>query len=345
MRIAIHHTKGSYSDRWIEYCKEKAIDYKIVNCYDNNIISQLKDCDALMWHHDQNDYRDLLFAKQLLFSLQQSGKVVFPDFYTGWHFDDKVGQKYLFESLGLRSSPTYVFYNRKDAIRWANDAVYPKVFKLRGGAHGEHVRMVRSKKYAIRLINKAFGRGFSQINSWGNFKDRIKFFRKGKENLWDLTRGFLRLFIPKELERKRSAEKSYVYFQDFIPNEGFDYRIEICGDYCIAMIRKTRENDFRASGGHDDHFDKENITRDVITFAFDVSDKMKSQACALDIVRHKETGELYLLENSYCYGLDADEFSHGYWDRNWKWYDNKFDGRDWMVESVIRSVQKNIRGQ
>ena len=92
MKIAIHHTPKSqtFSERWVEYCKKNNVDYKIVNSYDTDIIEQVADCDVFMWHHHHNNYKDTLFAKQLLFSLQQAGKRVFPDFNTGWHFDDKV---------------------------------------------------------------------------------------------------------------------------------------------------------------------------------------------------------------------------------------------------------------
>lgn len=92
MKIAIHHSPHSFSERWIEYCKEKNIPYKIVNAYDSDIVKKVEDCDAFMWHHHHANYKDTLFAKQLLYSLQTAGKKVFPDFHTGWHFDDKVGQ-------------------------------------------------------------------------------------------------------------------------------------------------------------------------------------------------------------------------------------------------------------
>ena len=46
MIIAIHHRKGSFSGRWITYCQEKGIEYKLVNAYDNNIVQQVEDCDA-----------------------------------------------------------------------------------------------------------------------------------------------------------------------------------------------------------------------------------------------------------------------------------------------------------
>ena len=43
--IAIHKSSG-FAERWIAYCQQENIDYKIVNCYDSDIIEQLKDCDA-----------------------------------------------------------------------------------------------------------------------------------------------------------------------------------------------------------------------------------------------------------------------------------------------------------
>ena len=95
MKIAIHHRPGSFSDRWIEYCKREGIEYKIVDCFQSDIIEQLKDCDALMWHHHHSVFKDVIVAKKLLFALEHAGVKIFPNFHTGWHFDDKVAQKYL----------------------------------------------------------------------------------------------------------------------------------------------------------------------------------------------------------------------------------------------------------
>lgn len=134
MKIAIHHRKGSFSDRWIEYCKRINISYKIVNCYHNDIVEQLKDCDALMWHHHHGNTKDILVAKALMNSLEQTNKVIFPNFKTAWHFDDKIGQKYLLESLEAPIVPTYISYDSKEALEWADGTTFPKVFKLRGGA-------------------------------------------------------------------------------------------------------------------------------------------------------------------------------------------------------------------
>ena len=83
MKIAIHHSNGTFSEDWIKYCKENNIDFKIVNAYSTDIIRNLEDCDAFMWHHHHGEIKDILFAKQLLASIQASGKVVFPDTNSG----------------------------------------------------------------------------------------------------------------------------------------------------------------------------------------------------------------------------------------------------------------------
>ena len=101
--IAIHNNlrKGSFQYRWVNYCEENGIAYKLVDSFSNDIIEEVKDCSAFMWHFHQNDVKDILMARQLIYALQQSGKNVFPNFNTAWHFDAKVGQKYLLEALGI----------------------------------------------------------------------------------------------------------------------------------------------------------------------------------------------------------------------------------------------------
>ncbi|MEQ8573135.1 MAG: hypothetical protein RIB63_03690, partial [Fulvivirga sp.] len=98
--IAIHNNlrKSSFQRRWVDYCEAQNIPFKLVDVYSNTIIKDLEGCRALMWHHFHADWRDLLMAKPLLFALEQAGIGVFPDFNTNWHFDDKIGQKYLLEA-------------------------------------------------------------------------------------------------------------------------------------------------------------------------------------------------------------------------------------------------------
>src|SRR5690554_5598881 len=136
MKIAIHHNTwaSSFSKFWIEYCIEQGIEYKIVDCFSSSLMADLTDCDALMWHHSHGTFKDVLAAKKILFAVEHSGKKVFPDFRTGWHFDDKVAQKYLLEGISAPLVPSVVFYDKESAINWAERCKYPIVFKLKGGS-------------------------------------------------------------------------------------------------------------------------------------------------------------------------------------------------------------------
>lgn len=248
MKIGIHEAKGSFSDRWILYCKAKGIDFKLVDCYKSDIINQLSDCDALMWHYNHTGPKESKFAKQLLFSLQAAGRIVFPDFNTSWHFDDKVGQKYLLEAIDAPLAPSFVFYDRQEAKTWAAQTSYPIVFKLRTGAGSDNVRLVKSQRDAVRLINKAFGKGFKQYASWNNLKERFRKYKIGKSTLWNVIKGVIRLAYTTEYSRVTGREKGYIYFQKFIPGNEFDIRIIVVGDKAFAIKRMVRKNDFRASG-------------------------------------------------------------------------------------------------
>ena len=333
MKIAIHHRPGSFSDRWIEYCKENNIPYKIVNAYDTDIVQQVDDCTAFMWHHTQCDYRDKLFAKQLIYSLEAMGLKVFPDFHTTWHFDDKVGQKYLLEAIGAPLVHSYVFYDKKEAVEWVNQTTFPKVFKLRGGAGSANVQLVPTKKDAIRLINRAFGKGFPQFNRRGNLKERIRKYKEGKDTLWGVCKGIGRLFIPTELAKMVGPEKGYVYFQDFIPNNTFDIRIIIVANKAFAIKRLTRKNDFRASGSGMIIYNKEEIDEQCVKIAFIVNEKIKSQSIAFDFVFDADNNPM-IVEISYGFIKEVYDPCEGFWNKDLNWHEGPFDPYGWMVELV-----------
>ena len=163
--IAIHYQDGNYySKRWKVYCDKNKIPYKLVSCYDNDIVAKLKDCQGLLWHIDNVNYRDQLLGKNLIHALENTDMILYPNAKTLWHFDDKVAQKYLFESINAPLVPSYVFYDKPSALKWIKSTSFPKVFKLSKGGAAVNVKLVKSKKQAIKLISKAFSKGFPVLN-------------------------------------------------------------------------------------------------------------------------------------------------------------------------------------
>lgn len=337
MKLAIHHRTGSFSDRWIAYCEKNDIPYKIVNAFDSDIIAQVKDCDALLWHHHHGDFKDVLTAKRILFALEHAGIKVLPNFNTAWHFDDKVAQKYLLEAIDAPLVPSFVFYDKHEALNWAEKTSYPKVFKLKGGAGSTNVKLVRTKKDCLKLIEKAFGSGFKQFDSWGNLKEVVGKFKNKKATFKNLLGAVYRILVSTEFALQMPREKGYAYFQEFIPNNDSDIRVIVVGKKAFALKRMVRKGDFRASGSGNIIYDKDQIDQRCIKIAFETNEKLKSQSIAYDFVFDENNTPL-IVEISYGFSVEAYDQCEGYWDGELHWNAGKFNPQKWMAEDLILSI-------
>ena len=333
MKIAIQYSEGSFSEPWIKYCEENNIPHKTVNCFDSNIIEQLQDCDALMWHHHHAYYKDIQLAKPLLFSLEQAGIKVFPNFNTSWHFDNKLAQKYLLEAINAPLVKSYVFYDKRIAIEWANNTDYPKVFKLKGGAGASNVKLAKTQNDAKKLINKCFGRGWPAYNQFVNLQEMISRFRRRKESLLTVVKTFLRLLYPTNTVRFSSRQKGYAYFQEFIPNNDSDVRVIVINDKAFAIKRLVRKGDFRASGSGNIVYDKNAIDERCLQIAFETSKKLNAQCLAYAFVFDANNDPL-IIEISFGFSMDAYVDCPGFWDDELNWYECQFNPYGWMISGL-----------
>jgi len=343
IKIGIHHSKraSSYSEGWRTYCEEHNIQFKLVNAYSTNIIKELEDCDVFMWHHFHLNPKDVLFAKQLLFSLQNAGKLVYPDSLSSWHFDDKLGQKYLLEALKLPLIPSYAFYTKTEALDWANQYQFPAVFKLRGGAGSYNVRLIKSKNEAVSVIKKAFGKGFRLYDPIIDIKETIRKYHKKDAYFVDVIKAFAHLVLPYQIEKSKGREKGYVLFQEFIPDCKNDIRVQFVNDKCYAMVRNVRKNDFRASGGGDIDYDGSKVPISAIKLSFEIANTLKMQTLALDLVPYKDT---YLIaEISYAFAIDDGELDFGYCDSDLQWHAGVINPFAWMIEDLIKRYNDKLK--
>jgi glutathione synthase/RimK-type ligase-like ATP-grasp enzyme len=338
MMIAIHNSKFGFHPRWIKYCQSNNIPFKIVDCHANDIIDQLKDCDALMWQFHHFNPKDNLIAKQILFALEQSGIKVFPDFRTSWHFDDKIGQKYLLEAIGAPLVPSHLFFDKATALNWVKLTTFPKVFKLRGGAGSVNVKLIKSEFEAKQIIRKAFGKGFPKYDSWGSLKERIYKYRKGKVGINEVLKGIARVFYKPEFARKSSNEVGYAYFQDFIPNNDSDIRIIVIDGKAFGLKRFVRDNDFRASGSGNFAWKRELFDLRCVEISFNISKKLELQVGAFDFVFDEHNNPL-IVEVSYGFVSEVYDPCEGFWDQNLNWHEGLTTKEDWMVDLILQTKE------
>ena len=341
IKIAIHHNEDSFSDRWIEFCSKNNIQYKIVNCLKKEIMDDLKDCHALMWHFNHIQIDQCIMAKKLIKDLELLGIPVFPNYASIHHYDNKIAQKSLLESINAPLIRTYIFFLREEAIRWSDTINYPIVFKLSTGAGSSNVKLIHSQSEAIKLINKSFKTGHSPLDRKALFKDRIWHVKRDKnfKSILGLFKGFVRLFIPTRFEILSGREKGYVYFQDFIPNNKYDVRIIVIGKRAFAIKRNVRKNDFRASGSGDIEYDKKIFDKRCLKISFDISHKLNFNSMAYDYVFDEFKNPL-LIEISYCFNKNVYYPCPGYWDDNLNWFEGFFKPEDFMIKDIIDDAFK-----
>jgi glutathione synthase/RimK-type ligase-like ATP-grasp enzyme len=338
MKLAIHHREGSFSDRWIEYCKKESIDYLLVDSYSNDIIDTLRNNNIthFMWHFSHESSKDLMLYPNVFNSLELMGIKTFPNFNTRWHFEDKVAQKYLFESINAPLAKNYAFYDEDEAIRFLEKYNLPIVSKLKRGAGSTNVMLINSIEEGTKYIKKLFSEGIlSTAKPLGNLNQKIRIAKKIKDPKQLLKKiiGFLK---KNKTERLLSSpEKGYVYFQEFMPRNDFDTRIIIVNDKAFGIRRFNNDNDFRASGSGKIDFQTKEIDLNFVSLAFELTKKIGAQCLAYDFV-YNENKEPVVIETCFSFAILAYDNCEGFWDENLNFYNAKFNPQCYMIENFIK---------
>jgi len=342
MRIAICKNdkifdhSGSWANTWIEYCQKAGIEYDIIDCYQPDIVEKLGGFDCLLWHINNYVLQDMMFARSILYVASNMGLKIFPDYKTSWHFDDKIAESYLLQSIGAPVPKTWTFFLQEDCISWLkNKAEYPLVAKLRCGAGSNNVKLLKTTAESIRYAKYMFKKGYktspnilfktkSQIRSSGNWEVMKSRLKRIPDFIQTLSRAKM---FPRE--------RGYAYFQEFIPNDGYDLKIVVIGDRLSFICRKIRKDDFRASGGGDLFFERALVTGNIIATAFSTNDRLGFQCMGYDFVVDRETGIGRIVEISYGFSHTALLQAGGYFDRKRYWHNEPLNAPEEIIRCMM----------
>lgn len=339
IKVAIHYTNYmpdfSWGYKWEEELLKRGVEVKKVNFFDSNIMEQIKDCDGVMWHWFHSpEYK--FVAPRTLPNIELNLNIpVFPDLNSCWHYDEKVAQHYLLDSINAPRIPSWVFYNYDEAINFIENAKYPLVFKLSLGAGSANVLKIDDKISARKMVDKMFKKGIYPY-TLNDYKVNKKISKKIKE----MIRYIKNDEYPEPPTWHYMLQKDYVYFQKFIPNNDHDIRITIIGNRAFAFIRYNRDNDFRASGSGKIDYDKSKIPIEAIKIAFEVSKKCKFQSMAYDFMVD-ENNKVLINEITYCYSGGAVGKCEGYWDDKLNWHEGKMRPEEAHIEDFLERIREN----
>lgn len=340
MKIAILYDKNdklhstNWSIPWVEYCKENTLDHEIINPYENGVIKKLMEFDIILWHYSNYSFKDMLMAKNILFTMEEHGKKVFPSFKDAWHFDDKLAETYLLESISAPIPKSYYYYDSKSLEADINNLSFPIIAKLRNGSGSHNVKMIKSKEELRGYAKKMFTSGLSSAPSLlykasSNIKSSksLKTFINRAKRIPEFLRSLSNA-------KKFNIERGYVYLQEFVPNDGYDIKVAVVGDKLSYFCRSVRKGEFRASGGGDFYYDRSKVTKNVIDSAFKTSDDLGFKCMGYDYVVDSKTGEGKIIEISYGFSHHAVLGANGYFDRNGEWHNEPLN----VPEDVLKNI-------
>lgn len=287
------------------------------------------------WSHSHGDHQ---IASAIIPVIQNHLKIkCFPSWETSWHYDDKIKQYYELKALGFPVVVSYIFYHKSKAIKFIENSDFPLVHKLKNGAGAMNVTLVKSKKDALEIINKSFGKGFSQ-NSVSPLSLARTLNFSPKKLFRHYAISIRNKFLTPERINFWNAHKNYVYFQKFLSNNEYDTRVTTAGLRVHAFRRFNRKNDFRASGGNKWDICPDNIDKRFLKIALEVSKKFGFQAMAYDFI-YDENNLPRIIEMSCTYGgAGYPDFMNGYWDENL----NRIEGRFWPQYFELVDLLSNM---
>lgn len=346
MRIAILYNEQeklhstNWSLAWQKYCEENSIFYKVINPYKIGVINELMKFDIILWHYSNYSFKDMLMAKNILFTLEDQGKKVFPSFKDAWHFDDKLAETYLLESINAPIPQSFYYYNLNDlekAVR-EKEISFPIIAKLRNGSGSHNVKKLNNAEELINYGKKMFTSGLSSAPSLmykasSNIKSskNLKTFLNRAKRIPEFLRSLANA-------KKFNIERGYVYLQEFVPNDGYDLKIVVIGDKLSYIGRNIRQGEFRASGGGDLFYDKSKVTKNVIDSAFKTSDQLGFICMGYDYVVDSITGEGKIIEISYGFSHHAVQEAKGYFNREGQWIEGELNVPKEILINMINNA-------
>lgn len=296
----------AYWPKFERFMKHNDIPYELLDIKKSTFIADVQKFDIIVWR-TPSSYSEQWEAKDKIEFIQcYMDKFTLPTKESLWFYEDKMRQQWLFEYYNLPSIKTFISHNKKEVKKYINNSNYPFISKDKTSSSSNGVLFVKDKNMANRMYRRIFSNGLK---------------------LYD----------------KYVRQKDYVLFQEAVPNNGFDLRVIMVGNYYFGYYRYPKSGDFKASGSG--IVEKKELPLHVLKLAKKVRDCLpKSYLLAVDFLQDSRDQEFYIIETSIfisiesCEQLIVNGIPGRYVEKNG---DFTFEsGRFWLQELMMEELMK-----
>ena len=272
------------SKRWETSCKNANIEYNIIDLTSHNWYKQVlnddADCFLLKPSGETFKYKTL-YDERLYVISQVMKRKVYPSFKEVLIYENKRMLASFLQGANIPMPETTIFYNKSEALCFANKTSLPIVAKTGIGASGTGVKIIKTKFNLVKYINQAFGKGIKRrlgpnrntgnINSWSKkaYANPSFFVRK----------------IKKYLEIYKDTQKGFLILQEYIPHD-YEWRIVKIGDSWFGH-QKVKDGEMASGTKGIDYIPP---PQDLLDFCKKICDENDFSCMAIDIFEHPTKG-------------------------------------------------------
>lgn len=294
---------------WTKTCRfleNNNFQYDFLDILSSDWINQAKSYDVITGIVSNEHYHLLELRRKYYILENYLGKKCYPSLKHLQLYEDKTLEAFIAQTNGIPFAPTHYFTKEEEALNAIRELQYPQVSKIDPGSGSMGIELITNLKKARKVVNQSF-------SPRGRTTQSLYF-----------------------------RQKNYVYFQDFIPNDGFDIRVIVIDEYIFGFYRKVLKGDFRASGMN--LVEKRDLPESAIRIARDLYKKIGSPLLAVDMV-HGLDGQYYIIEFSpLCQLRDPERLHVNGVPGAYVFSDDKchfIPGKFWLCELALRQFLVN----
>ncbi|APF20140.1 hypothetical protein Calab_0558 [Caldithrix abyssi DSM 13497] len=339
--------KNEFDDNhknWMIACEKYGQNYDVVDLTKSNWLEEISKFDYIGFLTCPSGRESLykqLYDERIYVINKVMKKFCYPNYDEIVIHENKKFLYYWLKANKLPHPKTYVFYDKEEALSFANEVALPIVGKFNIGASGKGVKIFRDRKSLIKYIESAFIKGLRQ--DWGpnmrmgNWIFRLKKIFKNPSRIKNRIEVYKRVY--------NEIQKGFVILQKYIPHD-FEWRVVCIGESYFGYKKKKIGD--KCSGGKGYIYDVP--TETLLNFVKDICTKYLFNTMAFDLF--EDGNGVYLInEMQTIFGHVKDHicekngkpgrlvFASG----KWKFEEGMFNSNlsyDLRMEDAIRLTKK-----